>query len=206
MTDSVAYITPRPEFTQEAIDQVLVQFKNSPNYNDIIRIFSDRVSGVYEASVETVYSFLINEAVGEQLDEIGAKLKIYRRDASDDVYRTKIKLYMGSFRGSATRDEIVELLISLADNGDARIYKGINGFIDVSMLSVNLTDPESGAEMASIFPILADLSISNRTEEVPFGFTDARHVVGGFGDSTTSGHGGSFSGTTYQTNHYETEK
>lgn len=206
---SVDYIKDNPDFTQEALDRVLSQFKNKENYNKLITLLSDRYAELFSKAVEIPEAFLLKNAVGSQLDEIGKQLKISRKGYDDDeIYRRKILLYIGSFRQGATRDEITTLLQSLATDGDARIYKAPGNFIEASLYAGYLTDSYSGGEIAALFPVNTELVLSNRETERVFGFAGAWKPTFGFGDASgiTPGAGGNMSGIIYQTTYYEPEK
>lgn len=204
---TVDYITPNPEFTQEALDRTFEQFKKSDNILDIIRIVSGRYANLFNEAVQVPSSFLLGTAVGSQLAEIGDQLKIERRDYDDssEAYRAKIRLFASTFRSGATRDEIYAVLAELSTDGDARIFKGKKYFIEVSMFSPYYADSRSGGEIAAIFPVTTELLLSNRTTEQSFGFNGSASPVYGFGTTLDETTGGVLSSVIYQTNQFEPE-
>lgn len=195
---TVEYIKQNPTLLEDTQDLLLSQFEESTNIQKLLSVAVSAFQDVERSTVELATGRLLTEAVGAQLDEIGGQLGVARLTASDEGYRTAIKVAGRSRNSAITRDALVELLGLLAGNSATDIYRGVAHYVDLTIISSCVSPELIGPQIQGVFPLNTKLRIVAK-EAVPFGFEgdDGSQGFGAYPVDNGYGDGGRMSGFLY---------
>lgn len=110
MTVNVNHIQKDPDFVSKAIKTHLEQFKKSPIRLGITTIEASRWKIVDDVAVDLATGWLIENAVGTTLDEIGKLYNVYRGTDNDDTFRAVILIRAYSVKNDGTRSVLLDIL------------------------------------------------------------------------------------------------
>lgn len=122
---------------QKWLLRVLTQFRSSPELLKLIHAPLG-ASTVLEGVFWTLLTITLANAVGVQLDAIGARFNFARDGLSDDDYRALIPIWVQACRSSGTTPQIVALLDRL-DPDNTFVWDDLAD--DPDSFSVLITDP-----------------------------------------------------------------
>lgn len=196
---TVDYIEQNPDLLTETKDLLLSQFELSTNIQGLVSVAVAAFQEVERSAVELAVERLLVNAVGAQLDEIGGQLGVSRLTATDEQYRSAIKIAGRSRHSAIDRDSLVELLSLISGNDVTDIYKGVAHYVDLSMIAYCIDPALTGPQIQDVFPLNTKLRVVAK-EGTPFGF-DGDSGAEGFGAYPSDdgyGNGGRFSGLIYQ--------
>ncbi len=94
----------------EAVALLIEQYKNSPNLKDLITAFINRVQDAENMFYDLWQSRFLDNAIGSQLDGLGAIVGVSRENTTDDRYRVRIRARILLNQSSGTADQIIELI------------------------------------------------------------------------------------------------
>jgi len=86
------------------------QFRESENFNKILQVFTTECDELLKVFEDLKIAFLINSAVGDQLDIIGAIVVIARDGRIDEEYREAIKFKIFQNTSNGRVEEIILIL------------------------------------------------------------------------------------------------
>tara|TARA_R110000868_G_scaffold317563_1_gene578398 strand:+ start:944 stop:1693 length:750 start_codon:yes stop_codon:yes gene_type:complete len=91
------------------------QFRESENFNKILQVFTTECDELLKVFEDLKIAFLINSAVGDQLDIIGAIVVIARDGRADEQYREaiKFKIFLNTSNGRV--EEIILILKTITE-------------------------------------------------------------------------------------------
>lgn len=172
MAVDVDHIQYRESLFDETYENVLEQFKNSPNLIKLLQVIMKMKQQIDDATVSLAKLRTINTATGISLDHIGEELGVPRNGADDDDYRVLLKIRAYRTQTAGTRDQIIELLSRFTGTDESTIntYVGRNKTFDVFFFNGCL-DPDSAiSELIKIFPIISSYRLGSKAG-TPFGFS-----------------------------------
>lgn len=117
--------------------RVLTQFRSSPGLLGLIRAPLG-ASTVLETVFWTLLTITLDNAVGVQLDVIGARFKFERDGLEDDEYRALIPKWVQAIRSSGTTPQIAALLDRLDPTNTFLID---DEELDPATFSIDVTAP-----------------------------------------------------------------
>lgn len=96
------------------------------NISKLNKIITDEINELKETYLNIELSNDINKAKGKVLDDIGANIRQYRGEASDDIYRALIKSKIARNRADGTLNNLLDVLeLSLdMDKNDIKLVEG----------------------------------------------------------------------------------
>lgn len=109
-------LSEKTNHVSEAIDNLISQFKDKPNFQAFVTSLVNQVQELEVALNDLITERTLETAVGEQLDGIGEILGEDRQGRNDDDYRTALRARILLNVGSGTPEEIVELVSYLTDD------------------------------------------------------------------------------------------
>lgn len=104
MAELLHYIEINPNFTQEALDFLISQFKGKENIEKLLAYMVSPEEEYHELLIATSENYLLEIARDWFLDEIGSQYGVSRDGMDDDDYRARIKalsqlsIYKGTWR------------------------------------------------------------------------------------------------------------
>ena len=180
-------LSKNPNYTSDAKDLLLDQFKNSTNYNKVLNVLSSVMQDFENIIVESSEARLFGNAVGEQLDEIGRQLGVARTVEDDNQYRAILALNALRLTNKGTRDELYNILASYAAQS-VEFVVGNDSQLDINMFAACISSILGVNAIIELLPIGTYYRILD-VQGVPFGFDDDD---GGFGSIHDPTAGGSF--------------
>lgn len=125
MSQENGYIAHIPNHVERGLDNLLCTFSNST----ILRGLVEGLMQVIQEGEDTLYSLLydqsLDNAAGDQLDRIGAKLGEDRLGRGDTEYREAIITRIFINQSSGGIDEILEIFNRLFDNPEGIVYSSL---------------------------------------------------------------------------------
>lgn len=147
--------TPVTNLYQIAQDEwTPTQFKDKHIYQSILKALTDEVQGLEDTMSEMFYFRNLNDAVGVQLDNLGANLGVTRRLGQDDEeYRTAIfaEIFMRRSNGSA--NYIMSSMMSIYKSPTSQIFEHNTEMTGGVVVVVNQVN-----KIASAVPILKKMA------------------------------------------------
>lgn len=113
--DSVASIQG-PELAKQqshvaqGIGRLIIQFREQPDIQSMLRAWLRETDELECAMFDLLAAFKLEDAVGDQLDILGAMVGEERQGRSDDVYRRFIQARIKSNNSSGLREELLQVL------------------------------------------------------------------------------------------------
>lgn len=176
------YIEKSDKFASDGVALLPMQFYNKDNITNLTNIACSRLQDMHNRIVDLATKRLLDSANGEQLDEIGRQMNIYRlQEQTDEQFRSMIYMFIYAQVSECTRDEIVALLRLFTGGQAVWLYRGFGSVVDVIIYSWCIGTQDFADVLASLFPINTDLRICSHGRGHYFGFEDGGEFVKGFG-------------------------
>lgn len=102
-----------PDHVQLAKDRLICSLKQSVSVNDLLGALVQETQEVEQVFIDRQTQIRLEDAVGAQLDGIGALLGVDRNALDDDTYRLRIQAQILINSVSGTRPEVIEVINSL---------------------------------------------------------------------------------------------
>lgn len=120
------------------------QYKEAENFNRILKIFGEEIDELLDAIEQVRLAFLIDSAVGKQLDILGSIVVIPRNGLNDDDYREAIKFKIFQNTSKAKVEDLILILKTLTE-ADLVVYSdsppaAYTIYSDGSKIDGNLND------------------------------------------------------------------
>jgi hypothetical protein len=127
-------ISLKTDHTAEAIARLLQQFQGKPYIEGLITSLTDRVQELENVMFEIVDGFLLDTAVGEQLDVLGRIVNQPRAGRDDTTYRLWLKARILVNRGSGLPEEFIALgQLVLPDGTNFSVYEETHATVIISL-------------------------------------------------------------------------
>lgn len=94
----------------EGLSRLLEQYKGKPAFEALLKIYLDSIQEFEDAVFAVRLSMMLDSAVGEQLDFLGAFVGETRNGKDDDVYRVWIRVRIRLNRSFGEARDIIECL------------------------------------------------------------------------------------------------
>ena len=188
---SANHIAYDPNFVISAIEEYPDYLQSKEYFIKLATWYAKRWESIDIEIVKLAYLRLLDNAIGVNLDNIGALLGVDRYDQDDDSYRALIKFRSARQTSNATRPDVVSLLTKLFYGDTPIIYKGVQGFIEVTVPKACFDYSTLSSEMESLFPITTNLWVIENTNSFPLVLVDQKTGVqpsgtGGLSDQKIS--------------------
>lgn len=116
--DAITAVTPPfPNHIDVARSQVIEQYKGLPNLDALIFAFATQTQALEVVQQQLAALTSIDGNVGQQLDNIGARLDEPRQGFDDASYRLHLKARIALNRSSGTIEDILGLFAQLVGPG-----------------------------------------------------------------------------------------
>jgi hypothetical protein len=169
MADPVNNIIEVVDRSTKAQDNNLFQFKNSTTLKKLVKVFVDELQLVESEVIKLLTLRTIEDATGQQLDDLGAVLKISRMGQTDEQYRATIKIRYLRDATEGTTEDVLKLLRLFTGDIGITMYKGDRYFVDLDLFAGCREDPITIAQLSKFFPVVTNLRVTAKTG-VSFGF------------------------------------
>ena len=103
-------LTEKTNHVDEAIDNLIEQFKNKPKFQGFIRSFVNQVQELEQMFFQLLNDTVLDTAVGVQLDGIGSIVGEERQGRNDDDYRAAIRARILLNLSNGTPEDILGIL------------------------------------------------------------------------------------------------
>ncbi|HBN5004824.1 TPA: hypothetical protein L2Z78_004459, partial [Escherichia coli] len=133
MAVSVDHVTTWDSINEDVKDLLIEDFKSSPNIVKLLYIISSEKQKIDQAMIYLAKHRLISTATGKYLDLIGEEMGMERNGATDEEYRTILKIRAYRVASSGTRDDIIDMFARFTGTEKETIntYVGLNKTFDV---------------------------------------------------------------------------
>src|SRR6266705_5722859 len=98
------------EHTKTGLSRLLEQYKKSTAFKNLVKIYLDEVQVLEDAGIELALAFLLDNAVGDQLDILGAIVGEARQGREDPIYRIWIKVRIKVNRSFGKPTDIIDIV------------------------------------------------------------------------------------------------
>ena len=127
-------ISLKTDHTAEAIARLLQQFQGKPYIEGLVTSLTDRVQELENVMFEIVDGFLLDTAVGEQLDVLGRIVNQPRGGRDDDTYRLWLRARILVNRGSGLPEEFITLAVLVLPEGTSfSLYEEVHATIILAL-------------------------------------------------------------------------
>ena len=171
------YIKVNTEILENFKDLFLSQFDNSENLQSMLEIIAEDSTEQEEIFKDLAEGFLLENAVGVQLDIIGEFVGVFREGTDDATMRSKLAAAIAGAVLGTNRDGIVEIARLLSGGLVPEVYLG--RFRDVYLYMEELCFDSSviGKELGKYFPLNTQGNLII-TAGLPFGFEGDEDAAG----------------------------
>lgn len=183
----VDFIKKNEDYLQDTYSLVLDQFKGSENYIKIVNVISSAMQDYENLLVDMAEGMLFQNAVGEQLTEIGRQLDVVRRTDNDDDFRAVLALTAVRRSNDGTRDKLYDLLSEYSAK-DIEFIIGADEQLDINLFAACIADIHGVQALIDLLPINTYYRVVD-VEGTPFGFDDDDGGFAGTEDDTDAGIG-----------------
>lgn len=160
MTTNVNHIQKDPNFVNKAKKRHLEQFKKSPIRQAITEIEASRWKTLDDVAVDLAEGWLIENATGKTLDEIGKLYNLFRGTDDDNTFRTTILLRAYSGINDGTRAVIYDIL-SRAFGSSVFFTLGYPKRVITYLDSTGLGTATTVREIERLMPLVTNSSVIN---------------------------------------------
>lgn len=164
-------IQPVSDHGDQAVARLVSQYSEADRLRALIRLWADRVQEAEDAAYTVLTERWVPEAVGVQLDEMGAIVGEPRLGRTDAEYREAIEVRISVNRSGGEPERIIEFLLRIA-GADEVLYKEIYpAKVEIFVLGdVSLTQAQRIREL--IPAGVGTIYISESGGDLPFGFSE----------------------------------
>ena len=177
MTCGVDFLEKNSNYLQDTYSLVLDQFKGSENYIKVVNVISSTMQDYENILVDMAESMLFQNAVGEQLTEIGRQLDVPRRTEDDNQYRSILALSALKRSNNGTRDKLYEILAAYSAQ-DVEFVLTSDSQFDINLFTACIADVHGTGAILDLLPINTYYRIID-VEGTAFGFDDDDAGFGG---------------------------
>lgn len=175
---SVDYIQVKSDWSTESVSLNLNQFNASVNINKILDLLAEIATETETTIVDIGNSFLLVDAVGDQLDILGVEAGVPRTSTEDDLYRSSIILTSSTKFYSVVDEDLTNLVVSIAGGDpEPEIYSGHEKLVEVQLQVSCISQDAVIYSLSQIMPPTTQLLVVFKTG-VAFGFEDDDVSVG----------------------------
>ena len=160
MADNVNHIQKDPDFVNKALKRQLEQFKKAPLRLAITEIEANRWKTLDDVSVDLAEGWLIENAVGATLDEIGKLYNLFRGTTDDDTFRATILIRAYSGRNDGTRAVILDIL-ERSFQTDVFFTLGFPKVVNTHLDTTGLDSPTVVKEVKRLMPLVTNSKVMN---------------------------------------------
>ena len=147
-------------FVEDAFNEMEGFMQQKENLMRFLLVASRRFSNVQDTAIQLAYVRLVENAEGQFLTDLAARLGIPRGDQSDNQLQAYIKFRALSQASEGTRTDIVKLLQVVSGSNYVKIFKGGNNYVEVTFAAECLSLTAIGGDLEDLFPVN-----TNRSEE-----------------------------------------
>lgn len=199
----VNHIQKNPTFVEDYLNY-LPEALRQELLSKFVQVEIDRFKLVDDTLYDLAVNRLISNASGIYLDDIGARIQVYRNGLDDNSYRSVLFLKTGEAQKHGTRPEIISVLRKLLGQYAITTYKGYNFRFDVAINSPCFDSKSTADYIVDFMPLVTDLRVV-AGQDIPFGFA-GDDIAGGFGSVTGENnadedHIGGFFSLVYKSNY-----
>lgn len=131
-------ITQKTTHVEEALDNLLSQFKGKPNIEALISLLASQIQELENAAFQIVEDTTLTAAVGDQLDGWGRIFDQPRNGQVDATYRTFLQAKTRIIRSRGTIEDLIEIL-DLLTGGTMSIELSEFPDTDPAHFDINIT-------------------------------------------------------------------
>lgn len=193
MATPVNNIEQKTDVVSSAVSNLLYQFKDLPNIEGLTRVFLDEVQELENEMFKLLTLRTLEEATGQQLDNIGQILGIRRTTSNDELYRNILKIRNIRQTSTGHANSVISLLRLFTGDPDISVYKGEGYFVDITFNSTCNPAAEDVSNLRTFLPVVTELRAIIKGDNLAFGFEGDTNALG-FGsihDATAGGEFGS---------------
>lgn len=159
-----------PNREELALERLPSQFAYSPNVQELLKVSMGEMQLIEDTMYDLLTLRTLNEATGQQLDNIGAKLNLKRTSSSDDAYRTALRVKALSKTSNGTEEDIIQLFRLVSGDPNVSFYKFQPYGVVATYNSFCL--PEGSTQrLLELFPLVTDLYLEEYDTAKGFGFS-----------------------------------
>lgn len=174
--------------TTRGLSRLIEQFKGKLNIEKLLKILLSELDEVETALQEIVLYRQIDQAFGQQLDQIGTLVGRTRDGYSDADYRARLKLQIGINTSESEADRILTVWKALTGSPTVSITENFPAALTLTA-QTSAVDPNVIQEIERVSAAGVKLNYTI-ISGVPFGFFDSDGL--GFGTTDDAGVGGAF--------------
>lgn len=187
MAVSVDHVTVWDTINEDLRDLLIEDFKSSENLVKLLYVISTEKQKMDQAMIYLAKHRIISTATGVYLDILGEEMGMERNGATDEEYRTILKIRAYRVASSGTRDDIIDIFARFTGTEKETIntYVGLDKTVDVFFYNLCLQSDQAIEQLTRVFPILSSYRLGSKAGTA-FGFTSIYattppHGIGGLG-------------------------
>jgi hypothetical protein len=148
-------------FVEDSFNEMEGFMQQKENLMRFLLVASRRFSHVQDSAIQLAYVRLVENAEGQFLTDLAARLGIPRGDQNDNQLQAYIKFRALSQASEGTRTDIVKLLQIVSGGEYVKIFKGGNNYVEVTFASECLNLAAIGGDLEDLFPVNTNLLMTN---------------------------------------------
>lgn len=163
------YVEVNPDISGDFKELIQSHFDDAENIQSLLEIMASESTDIEQMYVDIVEGFLLENAVGAQLDIIGEFIGIEREGVDDETYKSKMAVAIAGISLGVTRDGIVEIAKLISGGVEPSVYIGRFKDVYLYMQELCFDSAVIGPLIGEYFPLNTQGNIII-TAGVPFGF------------------------------------
>lgn len=178
------------DITSNAINNLLYQFENSPNLQNMVSVLTSELQEIESEVIKLMTLRTLENATGQQLDNIGEVLNVRRTSADDEIYRAILKIRNARQSVTGTAESSIYLVKLFTGDEFASVYQNNTYLVDVYYNDT--CNPSATLDnIKAFFPVVTSLRGVVSSDGLMFGF-DGDDTSGGFGSVHDASAGAGF--------------
>lgn len=202
----MADITQNLTHVEDAKKRLLTQYKELPNIEGLISIFSNQIQDLEDVTFSIVDGRTLANGIGEQLDLLGTIVGLTRESGlSDARYRTLLYVKIGQNTSQGAAEKIISIIKLLTD-ATRVFYQNLNDASLLLAIDTNIDPNDDADEVAFVYNnmqnvvmggVRIDYIVCYSPDDDAFAFagSNANAPALGFGTVTDSNIGGKLAKT-----------
>lgn len=179
------------ENVEELTLETLIPLFRKPNMEKFVKIFTDELQLLEDTILDMLILRRLDNASGKQLDEIGAKLNVFRNNATDDQFKNIIKIRAFRRTSQGTQEDLLNMLQLFTGDQNVEILRVPPYGLTVTYNADCINVGNGVEELVKFFPLVTRLILQEKSTVKGFGFASTDDPVnptfGTFASSTGLG-------------------
>lgn len=122
---------------QAMLDRLIQQFKGLPNLQAFFTAFGNQLNDVEEFYGQLMNDLILENAIGTQLDNLGAVLNQGRNGLTDDDYRAVLQSRIVEYQSNGTIEDLIQIMLVLGGANQVQLLEDFPAGFQITARGIN---------------------------------------------------------------------